>query len=80
MQYLHIPPNITKFAMWKEKLGNSLIDIAKYFITGVFVTSLVKDLEDVRWLIYLLSLVVAALLFFIGVTLLKEKDNKKGKE
>ena len=55
--------------MWKEKLGNSL-----------FVTSLVKDLEDVRWLIYLLSLVVAALLFFIGVTLLKEKDNKKGKE
>lgn len=49
--------------MWKEKLGNSLIDIAKYFITGVFVTSLVKDLEDVRWLIYLLSLVVAALLF-----------------
>lgn len=64
--------------MWKEKLGNSLIDIAKYFITGVFITSLVQDLEDVRWLIYLLSLIVAALLFFIGVTLLK--DNKKRKD
>lgn len=61
--------------MWKEKLGNALIDIAKYFITGVFVTSLVKDLEDVRWLIYLLSLVVATALFVIGIYLIN--DNKK---
>lgn len=62
--------------MWKEKLGNALIDIAKYFITGVFVTSLVKDLEDVRWLIYLLSLVVAAALFVIGVNLINDNKNK----
>lgn len=62
--------------MWKEKLGNTLIDIAKYFITGVFVASLVKDLEDVRWLIYLLSLVVAAALFVIGVNLINDNKNK----
>lgn len=29
--------------MWKEKLGNYLIDVSKYFLTGVFVASLVKD-------------------------------------
>ncbi len=62
--------------MWKEKLGNALIDIAKYFITGVFVTSLVKDLEDVRWLIYLLSLAVAALLFMIGIRLTNNNKDK----
>ncbi len=62
--------------MWKEKLGNALIDIAKYFITGVFVTSLVKDLEDVRWLIYLLSLAVAALLFVIGIRLTNNNKDK----
>ena len=61
--------------MWKDKLGNALIDIAKYFITGVFVTSLVKDLEDVRWLIYLSSTVSAAILFAIGIKLIN--DNKK---
>ncbi len=61
--------------MWKEKLGNALIDIAKYFITGVFVTSLVKDLEDVRWFIYLSSTVSAAILFAIGIKLIN--DNKK---
>ena len=27
--------------MWKEKLGNYLIDVSKYFLTGVFVASLV---------------------------------------
>lgn len=62
--------------MWKEKLGNALIDIAKYFITGVFVTSLVKDLEDVRWLIYLLSIAVAALLFIIGIRLTNNNKDK----
>ena len=41
--------------MWKEKLGNYLIDVSKYFLTGVFVASLVKDLEEIRWLIYVLS-------------------------
>lgn len=61
--------------MWKEKLGNYLIDISKYFITGVFVTSLVKDLQDVRWLIYIISIGLAALLFVIGI-LLTNKNKK----
>ncbi len=52
--------------MWKEKLGNYLIDISKYFLTGVFVASLIKDLEDMRWLIYLLSGVISAVLLFSG--------------
>lgn len=61
--------------MWKEKLGNALIDISKYFITGVLVTSLVKDLEGVRWLVYLIGTVAAAILFAIGIKFIN--DNKK---
>lgn len=61
--------------MWKDKLGNALIDIAKYFITGVLVTSLVKDLEGVRWLVYLIGTVAAAILFPIGIKFIN--DNKK---
>lgn len=48
--------------MWKEKLGNYLIDVSKYFLTGVFVASLVKDLEDMRWLIYALSGIISLVL------------------
>ena len=36
--------NLTNKIIWKEKLGNYLIGISKYFLTGVFVASLIKDL------------------------------------
>jgi hypothetical protein len=62
--------------MWKEKLGNYLIDISKYFLTGVFVTSLIKDLEDMRWLIYLISSSVSIILLATGLIL----TNKKRRE
>jgi len=63
--------------MWKEKLGNYLIDISKYFLTGVFVASLVKDLEDMRWLIYAISGTVSIILLLTGLILTnKKKDDK----
>ena len=61
--------------MWKEKLGNYLIDVSKYFLTGVFVASLVKDLE-IRWLIYVLSGSVAAVLLLLGLILTNKKEDK----
>lgn len=63
--------------MWKEKLGNYLIDVSKYFLTGVFVASLVKDLENMRWLIYALSAIVSAALLVAGLILSNKK--KEGK-
>ena len=62
--------------MWKEKLGNYLIDVSKYFLTGVFVASLVKDLEEIRWLIYVLSESVAAVLLLLGLILTNKKEDK----
>ena len=62
--------------MWKEKLGNYLIDVSKYCLTGVFVASLVKDLEEIRWLIYVLSGSVAAVLLLLGLILTNKKEDK----
>ena len=62
--------------MWKEELGNYLIDVSKYFLTGVFVASLIKDLEDMRWLIYVLSGSVAAILLTLGLILTNKKEEK----
>ena len=62
--------------MGKEKLGNYLIDVSKYFLTGVFVASLVKDLEEIRWLIYVLSGSVAAVLLLLGLILTNKKEDK----
>ena len=62
--------------MWKDKLGNYLIDVSKYFLTGVFVASLIKDLADKRWLIYVLSGTIAAALLVLGLILTNNKDKK----
>ena len=62
--------------MWTEKLGNYLIDVSKYFLTGVFVASLIKDLEDSRWLIYALSGTVSVILLLLGLILSNKKKNK----
>jgi len=59
---------------WKERLGNYLIDVSKYFLTGVFVASLIQDLEEVRWLIYVLSGSIAVTALIAGLLL----TNKKG--
>lgn len=59
--------------MWKEKLGNYLIDVSKYFITGVLVASLVKDLGETRWLIYTLGIIGALSLLVMGLILTNRK-------
>ena len=63
--------------MWKEKLGNYLIDISKYFLTGVFVTSLLKDLDDIRWLIYATSGTISIVLLVTGLLLTNKKKEDK---
>ncbi len=60
--------------MWKEKLGNYLIDVSKYTLTGVFITSLVKDMGDLKWLIYISSAIVSILALIIGLTLTNKKN------
>lgn len=64
--------------MWKEKLGNYFVDVSKYFLTGVFVTSLMKDFADLRWLVYVASAVLA-ISFLIGGLYLIHKGNNKNK-
>ena len=50
------------------------MDVSKYFLTGVFVASLIKDLEDMRWLIYLLSATISIGLLAAGLLLTNKKE------
>lgn len=63
--------------MWKEKLGNYLIDVSKYIFIGVVVASLFKDMEDNKWLIYGLGFTSSLLALIVGLILTnKKKENK----
>ena len=60
----------------RKELGKWLMDIAKYVLTAVVVMSLVSDLGDVRWLIYVLGLLTTAVCLGVGLILVRDKDTK----
>lgn len=51
-----------------------MMDIAKYVLTAVVVMSLVSDLSDERWLIYVLGLLTTAVCLGGGLVLMKDKN------
>ena len=58
--------------MWKENLGKYLIDISKYVVTGVIITSILKDLDD-KILIFIISFVIAISALIVGLVLTNKK-------
>ncbi len=56
---------------WREKLGDYLIDVSKYFFTGVLVTSLVRDYADMKLALYVTSSILTLTLLSAGVILIK---------
>ena len=63
--------------MWKEKLGNYLIDVSKYVLTAVIITSLFEDLEDSKLLVYGFGISTSLIILIVGLVLTKKKEDKK---
>ena len=61
---------------WKENLGKYLIDISKYVVTGVIIASTFKDLDD-KFLIYILSAIVAIIALVVGLVLTNKKEGNR---
>lgn len=55
--------------MWKEKLGNYLIDVSKYVLTGVVIASFFKDFESSRATVYGVGLLFSILVLIAGLVL-----------
>ena len=52
--------------MWKEKLGNYLIDISKYVFTGVIVSSFFRDFGENVITLYGLGTIISISTLAIG--------------
>jgi len=59
--------------MWKEKLGNYLIDISKYVLTGVVISSFFKDFENRLFLIYGLGIISSVSFLALGLVLTNKR-------
>lgn len=65
-------PKPKEVGTWKENLGKYLIDISKYVVTGILITSIFKDLDD-KFFIYVWSIVVAIIALTVGLVLTNKK-------
>lgn len=61
--------------MW-EKLSDYTLDVSKYLLTAMFVTSLMTDLGEVRWALYVISGIGGGVLLCFGLYF----DRKSKKE
>ena len=63
-----------KISIW-EKVSDFLMDIAKYVLTAVIITSAFEELADVGWMMYLWGMAGALLLFIssIGIILIENR-------
>jgi len=68
----------------KEKLGDLLLDIAKYIITAILLATWFSDINQWSWYSYLLPVVAVVVAIIGGLSLFSNKDinekiNKKNK-
>jgi hypothetical protein len=68
-------PQQSESGVWKENLGKYLLDISKYVVTGVMITSLFKDLDD-KIVIYICSFIISLSALIVGLILTNKR--KKG--
>ena len=62
--------------MW-EKVSDYCLDVSKYFLTAAFVATLMEDLSDIHWLIYLIAFIFGTGLFCLGIYLDRRERKKK---
>ena len=75
MASVEMIPQQIEGGVWKENLGKYLLDISKYVVTGVMITSLFKDLDD-KIIIYICSFIISISALIVGLVLTNKK--KKG--
>ena len=55
-----------------EKIGDWLMDIAKYIVTAIVITSFLGSFGE-TWKIYVFGLIIACLFFAVGLLYINKK-------
>ena len=61
---------------WKEKLGDYLLDVSKYVLTAVVITSLFQGMRDLVYL-YVTGILIVVITLIAGLLLTNKKKEDK---
>ena len=60
---------VNRISIW-EKVSDFLMDISKYVLTAVIITSAFEELADVRWMMYFWGATGAAMLLSLSLLIM----------
>lgn len=58
--------SVKKISVW-ENVSDFMMDISKYVLTAVIITSAFEELADVGWIMYVVGIAGALIFFAMGV-------------
>ena len=65
-----------RISVW-EKVSDFMMDISKYVLTAVIITSAFEELSDVGWVMYVVGVAGAAILFLFSILVMKFINTKE---
>ncbi|GHT25928.1 hypothetical protein AGMMS4957_21280 [Bacteroidia bacterium] len=65
-----------KWEQGRNVVSNWIIDISKYVMTGVVLTSVFKDFES-KSLLYIVGILISCIGLLIGIIVKTDKEDKK---
>ena len=67
---------VKKISVW-EKISDFMMDISKYVLTAVIITSAFEELSGVGWMMYVAGIAVAAMIFATSILIMHKSNFKK---
>ena len=61
--------SVKKISVW-EKISDFMMDISKYVLTAVIITSAFEELSDAGWMMYVVGIAGALIVFGLSVLIL----------
>lgn len=68
--------SVKRISVW-ETVSDFMMDISKYVLTAVLITSAFEELSSVSWLMYLVGVLGAVLLFAVSVVIIYIANKKE---
>lgn len=60
---------VKRVSVW-EKIADFLMDVSKYVLTAVIITSAFEELSRVSWVMYVVGVAGASVLFLFGILIM----------
>ena len=68
--------SVKKISVW-EKISDFMMDISKYVLTAVIITSAFEELSDAGWMMYVVGIAGAGLLLLFSILIMNYRNTKQ---